>query len=787
MEGQPLPEKKLDQSRARGKGPQENRGYFVEGTVLRSVRGIYSYSVETVNKEVLACKNATTMVADIIGVKDLSTLTVGTAVMVWIPSKNSSKGVIICAIPGHKSGTGKITPRQFSADPESGSALFSEEYFKTMVQDKKFNQKLFAQAGRPYDINPGDWAKINEHGVFLGILGLTAAMRGSQNCAIEVHTLDDLLRLRSGQYQHFTAFGEHHIYNDGGEISVEICGSSRQHEVSGQDSIGQEIFTEEEEANNNYKDLHVKPADAEAAVKRRFQMFFGHLGLMQLFACKPETGPETASREANHQGLLHMNVGDNGYFSVTAAAGMALTRDDIIPIPKKKKEPWDPSGDKPETESVAQPKEGYEIPEGFEGGTHLLARDIAAWARRQSYQRFDELENDWHVPEADDMSTPDNNYDTTSGGAQSTENFEPNTEKRAGIYWGPDGSITMMDAAGTQFVMDGRGDVRIGGAGNIILMPGTNVIMMAGDDVIMKAKNSIDITSTDKDVRLKAENNMQMYSNGGILLESNGESIGHGYSDDNVGEENVTSGVVIKSRSRVFIWAQDVFVSGIRSAAIEVLEGASRGIQLIADTIKGVANTIRMTANGKAQLDLSEGGNATVSAEGGAVLAGQRSVGVFQGKDLWIPLDKKETYDPAEIQLNQGRRDKAVEFDSPRAWMGQYNPEERGPIQFTFRNEAQYATNDFELYQLSWQVLIDQSPRSLQDVGITASDNWQEVEVNGTMPFPGIEKISSDVYIVLSDVEKNVDENGRMKTRSEMVNTAEFNKTSLNEYKVRKR
>jgi hypothetical protein len=119
--------------------------------------------------------------------------------------------------------------------------------------------------------------------------------------------------------------------------------------------------------------------------------------------------------------------------------------------------------------------------------------------------------------------------------------------------------------------------------------------------------------------------------------------------------------------------------------------------------------------------------------------------------------------------------------------MGEYNESGRKPIKFTFRNEVQYATTDFELYQLSWQQLIDKSPKALQDVGISTSDTWQEKEVNGTMPFPGIEKMSSSVYIILSGGEVNVDENGKMKARTAMAKTIQFTRSSLNEYKVRKR
>jgi hypothetical protein len=766
-------------------GPKGNRGCFKQGVITRTLPGQYSYSVETDKGETITCKSAASMVSNIVGVKDLSTLSSGTPVILWTDTPGANHGVILCALPTHAKNKQELRPRQFSADPESGVAMWSSQYFTKMLQSEDFKQKLFANNGRPFDINPGDWGMMNEHGVFLGILGLTAVMRGSQQAAIEVHTLDDLVRLRSGQYQHFSSFGEQHIYNDGGDITIEICGSSRQHEVSGKDEIGEELFEETEDINNDYKDLAIKPKDVEATLKRRFQMFFGHLGLMQMFVCKPENGDETYSRKAEHQGLLHVNVAESGYFGVTTAAGMALTRDDIIPIPKKLKEPWDPEGDKAEDSGLNEAKEPYMIPPAFQGGTHLVVRDMTAWARRNSYQRFDEREKDWHTPEADDLFTPDNNYDKTSDGVESNEEFQNHSDRRAGVYVNPDGSVTIMDAAGSQIVLDGKGGIPLGGAGNLTIMPGANVNIFGGDDVVIRGKNSIDITATDKDVRLKAEKNLHAYSNGGILLESAAEQLGHGFSGGQEGEDVNSSGIVLKAEnSSVFVWGKEVLLSGIQKVAIEAIQGARQGVRIIGDIIRSVGDEI-ISSTGAAIMRLGNG-QASLHAAGSATVGGGSGLLLGDGGELWIPLTKDgaDVVTPRLVDFSQQER--STNYDS-RFWLGTFDQGQRPQIMFTFRNSEQYATNDFELYQLSWQILIDKQPLALSDAGLTSSDSWQEVEVNGTMPFPGKDKFDSNVYIVLSSGEVNVDENGKMMNRDSMQNEPQFNKTSLNEYKVTKR
>jgi hypothetical protein len=766
-------------------GPKGCRGEFKQGIITRALQGQFSYSVETDKGETITCKSAASMVSNIVGVKDLATLSSGTPVILWTDAPGAQNGVILCALPTHAKGKQEITPRQFSADPESGTAMWSSQYYQEMLKNRDFKQKIFANNGRPFDVNPGDWGKINDHGVFLGIMGMTATMRGSQQCAIEVHTLDDLLRLRSGQYQHFSSFGEQHIYNDGGNISVEICGSSRQHEVSGKDDIGEEVFEESDDISNDYKDLNIKPKEAEATLKRRFQMFFGHLGLLQMFVANPEEGDEKYSRKAKHQGLFHLNIADSGHLGVTSAAGMAFTRDDIIPIPKKLKEPWDPSGDKTEDGEIGEEKEPYKIPPAFKGGTHLLVRDMTAWSRKNSYQRFDEQEKDWYVPEADDLETPKDKYDTLSNGKESTEEFQDKKELRAGVYINPDGSVTIMDAAGTQLVLDGKGGMQLGGAGALTLMPGTNVNILGGDDVVIKAKNSVDITATDKDVRLKAEKNLHSFSNGGILLESAGEQSGHGFSDGTDGEAVNSSGIVLKAaESSIFLWGQEVLLSGIRGIGIEAVKGAAKGVRIVGDVVRAIGDRI-LAATGGAYLQLTDT-QAALAASGNAFLGGESGAAIGDGGEYWVPLTKAGDDVSTPQLVGASRQEKAFSFDS-RSWLSTFEEGQRDPIKFTFRSSDEYATNDFELYQLSWQILIDKSPMALTDAGLTSSDSWQEIEVNGTMPFPGKDKINSNVYIVLTSGEENVDENGKMKNRESMTNEPQFQKTSLNEYKVTKR
>ena len=68
---------------------------------------------------------------------------------------------------------------------------------------------------------------------------------------------------------------------------------------------------------------------------------------------------------------------------------------------------------------------------------------------------------------------------------------------------------------------------------------GRSVISLAGDDTVLRAKNSIDLSATDNDVRIKAEHNLDMVGGmggyGRTLLEN--KSIGAPNNQDVLGRE----------------------------------------------------------------------------------------------------------------------------------------------------------------------------------------------------------------------------------------------------------
>jgi hypothetical protein len=142
----------------------------------------------------------------------------------------------------------------------------------------------------------------------------------------------------------------------------------------------------------------------------------------------------------------------------------------------------------------------------------------------------------------------DHRYDTAkSTTGEEVGGYYPNSSS---IDLLEDGGVVISDGFGAEIRMTG-GQIFLSAPGDIWMKSGRNTNVWSGQDTIVKAKNSIDITASDKDVRIKSEKNMQLLAGnstskvGGILLESRG--IEQYEFAPNLGEDVISGGVVIKS------------------------------------------------------------------------------------------------------------------------------------------------------------------------------------------------------------------------------------------------
>jgi hypothetical protein len=314
------------------------------GTITRATPGTYDYIVSIPGRARLVCRQIDSALAKPLGVSGISMLLENTPVLVWIPTSDANYGFILGAVPSVVQGAQQIEKIRTSPllmhllNPESGASMWSEQAYSTPQGDSRNRDKLIANNQRLGDVLPGDWGKQNIYGVLMGIFGMVATMRASDRAKLEVHVLDDLVRMVSNQFQHMSSLGEMHIYNDGGLVSFEFAGSGHDLEVAGaEDEYNEDGIFEEQERDDKYLQADFKLAVEGQTVKRRCQVFLGAVSdLFQMFIARPAAGVETYESETLLQGLFHAQVDSSGSLGITAANGIKLRlrrREPVCPQP----------------------------------------------------------------------------------------------------------------------------------------------------------------------------------------------------------------------------------------------------------------------------------------------------------------------------------------------------------------------------------------------------------------------------------------------------------------------
>lgn len=138
-----------------------------------------------------------------------------------------------------------------------------------------------------------------------------------------------------------------------------------------------------------------------------------------------------------------------------------------------------------------------------------------------------------------------------------------------------DGGIVIGDGYGGEIRMTG-GCVFISAPGDVWLKGGRDVQAWAGNDVIARANKTVDISATEKNVRIKAERNVLVLAGnetsdreGGILLESRSKTTIYDF--EKCGDEILFGGVVMRApKSNVVALAKDIY---LRTGGGEVEKG----------------------------------------------------------------------------------------------------------------------------------------------------------------------------------------------------------------------
>jgi len=654
---------------------------------------------------------------------------------------------------------------------------------------------------RPGDVVDGEHVISNEFGVLLGLYQQLANLKASELAQIQCFLLDDLVRIISHNFQHYTALGEYNIYHDGKRLMAEFGATHKIAESYGAPAVEKDegagdIFEEiKSHTVDDEEDFYkVKPDERVKAVER-FKIFLGSLGdFVHMFLVRPD--PETMrildpEKEITKPdtGLFDAHLGVDGGLHIRSVKEIFIEKTNWIRVPLRKAAPDDPKGDDA-SDLGYDAKEKFEFNDDYSYKKNPFAyalqlRDYVAYVNEKlNYQNFKKHEKDFYVN--DDIGKEKNLKKISKLDAETDLNLKQYALRTAGIYLMPNGGITIRDAWNSAIVMEG-GNIYLQPAKDLVTQPLRNHITKAGGSISMACKRHIDLSSSDEGVRIKSEKAQYFYSDsGGIILESNSILDTPGSPDPAKAAVEYVGGIVLKSKLGIYNYAEKDIVNYAKD---RFLLQSLKSLDIVSDeglTVYGKGYTAVYSDQ---NLSMYAGGQLYGIAERSAIFAGAAATILGQqDQKLGVMYDKKSFFVdvisgifPVSQFTDQLDEILSAKKDILANTIFE-NSENLDKLNFKFLSAEQYGLLD----PAEDGIPITMAQQDDLLTGIYNLQEWEEKEVNDTMPYPG--KDLFDLFYYSTEKPVNLEDNEMGSDYSNIADASnkpcEIKLESLNKYKV---
>jgi hypothetical protein len=665
-------------------------------------------------------------------------------------------------------------------------------------------------SGRPYDgMSLGEWGAIAETGLRVFLDPFMAQLAVDEGTGVFAFYHDQLLRLAGYNTQAFSGGHESEVGVDQFEVHHYDGFTPYPWEQSGALIPGRDPYRDVVPQDVQFDQAHYaawEPQQDDQMPFHRSLQFRGYLGQggKRMVQAPPEDGDiNTYSGDADYAALFEENLGLDGRYSLRSAKAIHIVKWAAISPVKRARRIEDAAGDNETNYQFAgyigegQAHKVAGAIEADDANPHLQQAagvlDVHAWVFNWlGAHPFYYHQNDWTIP--DESATFAGRVTAPISFGDLAGSFylpRPDAVSRqvdhryGGVDYFPnhsyigmhdDGGVVIGDGYGAEIRMCG-GHIFVTAPGDVWAKPGRNFNVLAGHDACLRAYNSLDLSATNKDLRLKAERNLHLLGGnsgqaGGVLVECKAPSR-YAYADV-VGEDVTMGGFQVKvAQGDVTLWASNIYLrtgGGDVTPGVITLDAAAgrQAITLQASTIvnfvsESILDNFGSDGNIAAAHVWGPNGNiiaspcyvqgsctfqASILVSGGVSAVGgyfgsdqaqanEGKVGQITGNGLILAAQAlaKDQGDAASAASDAGVFWQQLFGEYLYAAAQAGNDDTIAAVHFTFRNPAQYRTGDFQLYEDRWQQLA-----RLGGQGLTA---WKENPVTGataedTMPYPGL-------------------------------------------------
>lgn len=585
-----------------------------------------------------------------IGAYDADTLVAGTHVR-FMRLPNSTSGIIIATEPAYMWDPTKCMGDVISQGSNTGLHVETgpQEPFNLGGTQGALvmNGGITDWSGRtPFDsLEIGEFHRTSELGLSIHLDSYMTFMRADECTGIWAFYWDGLLRIAGQNFQEWAGPSEREVYDDEGETmyyhGIATYPWEHMGMVAGPFDVASEQSADDCQNTTPWYG-RIEPLHDDLQPFHRYRHYGGYLGQgKKEIICAPVlTGGGGGSFSNEHlysdcyymaSGLWDNQVMMSGHWGVRTALGLHIAKRPVIPVPKRCEIVTSQEGDTPDNYKASS--------EYGSGVDHLVmptpnpgtaeSDDEKAWYRNatlmdlhahlfnwEGLHAFHYHAKDYYIPEENAYDHVDSNQDVPTWSDLDSEyqwyldvpsyneiEFDARSGGTAKVYNNTayfsitdEGGVLIGDGWGSEIRMTG-GCIFMECPGDVFLSPGRNLIAWGGRDIILRAWNSVDISASERDVRIKAEQNLNMLAgNGGgpygMFLETRGtadqeseggdpgpgEGEGNSkYGWDVVGENAEHTGIVMKAKhSEIVGWARNVyFMTRMDSAALGQATGTT--------------------------------------------------------------------------------------------------------------------------------------------------------------------------------------------------------------------
>lgn len=667
--------------------------------------------------------------------------------------------------------------------------------------------------GRPLDSTIFDWGRIDELGGRLHMDQFMKQFAMDEVTGLFLFYHDQLTRLAGHNLDIRSGAHTESVRDDEGELQVIRGESLYPWEALGAYTANAQVrrTNSNTDVQNTKFESKYEPTDEKQIPFRRYREIGGYLGQGRVreMMLPPSSGEiHTLGTGGALQGVFREQIFPDGMYALQSAKAVVIAKRAPIPVARQLKVPEDYSDD-------ADNPENYKA-SGFygEGDDHKVAdlkrendsnapalltaagvMDLHAHTFNwKGLHTFHYHAKDYQLPEESELplNKVQGATDYSRLGSRMYMDVPDPKQLRVDHRYGnvryyevmshltltEDGAVVISDGYGAEIKLHG-GSIFFDAPGDIFFRSGRNIVNMAGQDINLRARHSVDVSSSEKDVRFKSEHNMQFLAgNGGkgaMLFENKSKGTTQDYSNK-IGEDVAGTGIVFKSANApVFCMAAGIYLrTGSSEGEIQpgdiVLDAdkGKRNIQTVSRSfVRMVDSSLRdifgieqqktvnywssnvALVNSAAQFN----GNVTV-AKNGMIVQGNVSivgghigtensaqykglVGELKNESLEKPTTFLEQLgETFESQISDAKDTRTQYTDDYYGEQKMGSDQIQKDLAFSFRNETQYSTDDFKFPEANWQ--------RIQRLGGGGGTHWDEkiVKYQGQelMPYPGKQK-----------------------------------------------